>query len=151
MKKQLVAMTLISTILGALAGFAVTYIVLQPQIQSLQQTQGETWHRIFYLNHTLDPMKGYTYETERFQIQGNWIKIEWLEESSDAIVMTIKYSNGTTYATREIPFGYGAMNFDITITNSGEYYLLIDLIYYVGAYNFSEITPKILIAVWDYY
>ena len=56
MEKQLVAVTLISTILGALAGFAMTYVVLQPQIQSLQSSVETTNSNVATLESEVDTL-----------------------------------------------------------------------------------------------
>jgi len=156
METKIISTILISTILGSIIGFSLSYITFNSQIQSLRNDLTNIQSEMAALNSTINEINSREWHlatsimgntdaiTGMFTIKGKSIRLRWAMRgvSSDSwIVIAIYFSNGTLHSSRGSSGVYGSFACDIDVQETGSYYLNMTI------YN----VERYWIWIWDYY
>ena len=154
MDSKIVAVFVVSIILGAVLGFGLSYTILQPVISNLQLSNTKLSGRIttmenrsFYLvyGHAIDTgASNNTFDSSTFKIKGELVMVRWRMDAlttTDWIQIIMCFENGTVFAVRGSSGIYGDYSNDLDI-KPGTYFIHIKTSSSVSGYR---------VYIFDYY
>jgi hypothetical protein len=137
----IIGLFLIALIGGLVGGFALNYIIFQPQIQNLQDSvssiKNMSWHKVYSTTASGDVL------SNDFELNGSAVRVMWMARGSDPSAMVsfeLFYSNGTGFGIWMSSGLRMANNAVLELHRSGDYYL-----------NTTAYLTEYYVSVWDYY
>jgi len=128
MDSKIVAIVVISVVLGASLGFGLSYAILQPVINNLQLSNAQLSGRVtamencsFHLvyGRVIDTGAGNnTFDSSTFKIKGKTVMVRWRMDAlmtADWVQIMLCFENGTVFAVRGSSGIYGDYSNDIDI------------------------------------
>lgn len=141
LERKIIGLFLVALIGGLGGGFGLTYIIYQPQIQSLQNTitnmKNMTWHEVYSITTSSNGTSG------DFELKGSSVRVMWIAEGYDSsawVSFELYYLNGTAFGVWMSSGPRTANNAALELHESGNYYL----------YTTTYLTTY-YVSVWDYY